>query len=111
MAENLTGTKPTTKNEITQQINALSSSSNQDQFHLQKFNYNQVLHEIKSIRSDRVIYSKTQSGFCKHHSTNTLLIKIRDNILNALDQGQLTIAVMTDFSKATDGIYKQNKSH
>ena len=33
MTENLTGTKPTTKNEITQQINALSSSPNQDQFY------------------------------------------------------------------------------
>ena len=52
MAENLSGTKPSTKNKITQQINALSSSSNQDQFYLQKVKYNQVLHEIKSIRID-----------------------------------------------------------
>ena len=52
MAENLTGTKPTTKNEITQQIKALSSSSNQDQFYLQTVHYNKLLHEIKSIRSD-----------------------------------------------------------
>ena len=52
MAENLTGTKPTTNNKIIKLINALSSSSNQDQFYLQKVNYNQVLHEIKSIRSD-----------------------------------------------------------
>ena len=51
MAENLTGTKPTTNNKIIKLINALSSSSNQDQFYLQKVNYNQVLHEIKSIRS------------------------------------------------------------
>ena len=33
---------------------------------------------------------------------NTLLIKIRDDILNALDRGEVTIAVMTDFSKAFD---------
>ena len=52
MAENLKETKPTTKNEITKLINALSSSSNQDQFYLQKVNYNHVLHEIKFIRSD-----------------------------------------------------------
>ena len=52
MAENLTGTKPTTKNEITKQINALSSSSIQDQFYLEKVNYNLILHEIKSFHGD-----------------------------------------------------------
>ena len=52
MTENLTGTKPTTNNKIIKLINALSSSSNQDQFYLHKVNYNQVLHEIKSIHSD-----------------------------------------------------------
>ena len=58
-----------------------------------------------SFIEDRVIYSKTQSGFCKHHSTNTLLIKIRDYILNALlDRGEVTIAVMTDFSKVSDTV-------
>ena len=52
MAENLTETKPTTKNEITELINALSPSSNQDQsYHRHKVNYNQVLHEIKPIHS------------------------------------------------------------
>ena len=34
----------------------------------------------------------------------TLLIKIRDNISNALDRGEVTIAVMTDFSKAFDTV-------
>ena len=52
MVENLTGAKPTTKNEITKQINALSSSSIQDQFYLEKVNYNQVLHEIKYFHGD-----------------------------------------------------------
>ena len=52
MAENLTGMKPTTKNEITELINALSLSSNQDQFYLQKFSFNQGLYEIKSVCSD-----------------------------------------------------------
>ena len=44
--------------------------------------------------------STIQSGFCKHYFTNTMLIKIRDNILNALDRGEVKIAVITDFSKA-----------
>ena len=32
------------------------------------------------------------------------MIKIRDDILNALDRGEVTIAVMTDFSKAFDTV-------
>ena len=38
------------------------------------------------------------------YSTNTLLIKIRDAILNGLYQGEVTIAVMTGFSKAFDTV-------
>ena len=36
---------------------------------------------------------KNQSGFHKHHSTNIPLIKIRDDISNAVDWGKVTIAV------------------
>ena len=57
-----------------------------------------------SFIEDRAIYSKTQSGFRKHHSSNTLLIKTRDDILNTLDRGEVTIAMMTDFSKAFDTV-------
>ena len=63
-----------------------------------------IMKQLCSFTEARVIYSKAQSGFRKHHSTNNLLIKIRDNILNALDRGQATIAVMTDFSIAFDTV-------
>ena len=53
---------------------------------------------------DQLVYSKNQSGFPKNHSTNTLLIKMGDNILNAQDRGEVTIAVLTDFSKAFDTV-------
>ena len=50
------------------------------------------------------IYSNNQSGFRKNHSTNTLLMKMKDDILNALEKGEVTIAVLTDFSKAFDTV-------
>ena len=53
---------------------------------------------------DQLVFSKSQSGFRKNHSTNTLLIKMRDDILNAQDRGEVTIAVLTDFSKAFDTV-------
>ena len=63
-----------------------------------------IMKQLCSFIEDRVIYSKTQSGFCKHHSKNTLLIKIWDDFLKTLDRGQVTIAVTTDFSKPFDAV-------
>ena len=63
-----------------------------------------IMKQLCSFIEDRVIYSKTQSGFCKHHSKNTLLIKIWDDFLKTLDRGLVTIAVTTDFSKPFDAV-------
>ena len=60
--------------------------------------------QLCSFIEDHVIYSKTQLEFGKHHSINTLLIKIRDDISNVLDWGEIIIAVMRDFSKAFDTV-------
>ena len=40
--------------------------------------------------------------FRKPHSTNTLLLKIRDNILRAMSKGELNFSVYSDYSKAFD---------
>ena len=102
MAENLTGTKPTTKNKITQEINALSFNGKTDILTSKDFRLVSLLHVFKriimkhlcSFIEDHVIYSNTQSRFRKHRSTNTLLIKRRDDILNTLDQSEVTIAIL-----------------
>ena len=44
----------------------------------------------------------TMAGFRKSHSTNTLLLKIRDDILRAMSKGELTLSVYSDYSKAFD---------
>ena len=41
--------------------------------------------------------------FRKSHSTNTLLLKIRDDILRAMSKGELTLSVYSD-SKAVDTV-------
>ena len=63
-----------------------------------------VMKQLCKYIEDQAVYSNNQSGFRKYHSTNTLLIKMRDDILNALDKREVTIAVLTDFSKAFDTV-------
>ena len=46
----------------------------------------------------------TMAGFRKSHSTNTLLLKIRDDILRAMSKGELTLSVYSDYSKAFDTV-------
>ena len=45
-----------------------------------------------------------QSAYRRNHSTTTALLKISDDIYNALDDGELTLLVLLDYSKAFDTI-------
>ena len=45
---------------------------------------------------------QTISGFRKGHSTTTVLLRIRDDIIRALKKGELTLMVLADYSKAFD---------
>ena len=45
-----------------------------------------------------------QSAYKLNHSTNTALLKITDDLYNALDDGELTLLVLLDYSKAFDTI-------
>ena len=49
------------------------------------------------------------NGFRKLHSTNTLLLKICNNILNAMSKEELTLSVYSDYSKAFDTVQKLRK--
>ena len=50
------------------------------------------------------VYNPTRSGFCKGHSTTTLLLKFRNDIRKALNWNEITISVLIDYSKAFDTI-------
>ena len=44
-------------------------------------------------------YNLTQSGFRKGHSTSTLLLKLRDDIIRAMNTSKVTLGILLDFSK------------
>ena len=44
------------------------------------------------------------SAYRKGHSTTTTLLAIRDDIPKAMNRGEVTIAIMEDFSKAFDTV-------
>ena len=48
--------------------------------------------------------SSCQSGYKKKHSTITALLKITDDLKNALDKSKFNVLVLLDFSKAFDSI-------
>ena len=50
------------------------------------------------------IYSSTQAGYRRNHSTNTILIKMRDDILNAMNKGEVTLSILADFRKTFDTV-------
>jgi len=50
------------------------------------------------------LLSQTRSGFRKGHCTVITCIKIKNDIIKAMDRGEVTLAVMTDCSKAFDTV-------
>ena len=45
-----------------------------------------------------------QSGFRKGHSTQTILLKFRNDIRKALNKKEITMSLFTDYSKAFDTV-------
>ena len=63
-----------------------------------------VLEQITNFIEKKLIYHHYQSGYRKNHSTATLLAKLRDDIKEAMKASEITLAVVTDYSKALDTI-------
>ena len=67
---------------------------------LEKIMYKRLINYINNIG----VLTKNQCGFRKNHSTNLALIELVDKIFKSLDQGEFTIGVFLDLSKAFDTV-------
>ena len=63
-----------------------------------------ILRQIADFLSDEDILHQNISAYRKGHSTTTALLAMRDEIRNAMNRGEITLAVMADFSKAFDTV-------
>jgi len=59
---------------------------------------------VTFLESERIL-SDCQTGFRKGHCTVSTCIKIRDDILKAMNRGEVTLSVMADYSKAFDTVH------
>ena len=60
--------------------------------------------QLVSHLDNNQLLSNCQTGFRKGHCTITTCIKIKNDIIKAMDRGEVTLAVMADFSKAFDTV-------
>ena len=63
-----------------------------------------ILTQLCNYIEVKASYNLTQSGFRKGHSTSTLLLKLRDDIIRAMNTNEVTLGILLDFSKAFDTI-------
>ena len=63
-----------------------------------------VAKQICSYIESKYLLKDTISGFRKSHSTCTLMLKIRDDILRSMSKGELTLSIFSDYSKAFDTV-------
>ena len=63
-----------------------------------------ILNQLCSFIETQNLYNINQSGFRKGHSTNTLLLKLRDDIRTAMNRSEVILSILIDYSKAFDTI-------
>ena len=50
------------------------------------------------------LFPELQSAYHQHHSTETALLKVKNDLLMAMDKGQVTLLVLLDLSSAFDTV-------
>ena len=50
------------------------------------------------------LFPELQSAYCHHHSTETALLKVKNDLLMAMDKDQVTLLVLLDLSSAFDTV-------
>ena len=63
-----------------------------------------ILKQLSDYIERTSLYNSTQSGFWKGHSTQTILLKFRDDIQKALNKNEIIMLIFIDYYKALDTI-------
>ena len=63
-----------------------------------------VHQQVVSFIDSHDLLKDNISGFRKGHSTTTVLLRIRDDIIKAMKRGEVTLMILADFSQAFDTI-------
>ena len=71
---------------------------------LSKVHERVILNQLCSFIETQNLYNIDQSGLRKGHSTNTLLLKLRNNIRTAMKKSEVTLSILIDYPKAFDTI-------
>ena len=63
-----------------------------------------VLSELSSFMNQNNLFDKFQSGFRAHHSTESALLKVTNDLLLTTDTGDCAILILLDLSSAFDTV-------
>jgi exonuclease III len=63
-----------------------------------------VLAQMLEYIEQHQVFKSSISGYRKGHSTTTVLLRIRDDIIKAMKKGEITLIAFADFSKAFDTV-------
>ena len=63
-----------------------------------------ILNQLCSFIETQNLDNINHSSFRKGHSTNTLLLKLRDDIRTAMNRSEVTLSILIHYSKAFDTI-------
>ena len=61
-----------------------------------------VHQQVVSFIDSHDLFKDNIWGFRKGHSTTTVLLRIRDDIIKAMKRGEVTLMILADFSKTFD---------
>ena len=63
-----------------------------------------ILNQIVKYIDQHKILNENVTGFRKGHTTSSVLLRVRDNILKAMNKGEITLIAFADFSRAFDTV-------